>query len=181
MKLTLSAARGALLLSLACLAPTAARADVTYTYVGNDFSSGIQPPFTASDHITGSFVLAQPLAPGLALQAVTPLSFSYNDGIQTASSANAGVNGFQVSTDTYGNIKHWDIYIMFPQGEFISKDTSASTLDSSFENGITASNAAAPGIWSQSSVPEPSSLFAVGSGLFGLLLCRRRKPLRKPE
>ena len=57
------------------------RAQTTYFYNGNPFTAfagGLSCP--PECHITGSFTVAQPLAPNLNQVTITPISFRFTDG-----------------------------------------------------------------------------------------------------
>src|ERR1700761_6939770 len=95
-----------------------ADAEVIYTYTGNDFTSSgtIGTPesataYTTSDSVTGEFTLATPLGDNLTNYSFTPLSYSFNDGVDTLSSSNSYVyyTSFYVSTNGSGDITAWSI------------------------------------------------------------------------
>jgi hypothetical protein len=84
----------------------------TYSYSGPPFTS-----FYGTDScplicgVTGSFTMAQPLAPNLAFGPVTPESFSFTDGSNVITNLNYGQGNsiISVSTDASGNILYWQI------------------------------------------------------------------------
>lgn len=86
------------------------RASVTYTYVGNPFTSA-SGAYTTSMRVTGSFDTLIPLAPGLENRDVraSVLSYSFADGIQTLTDANSVLVSFRISTDSDGGITQWQI------------------------------------------------------------------------
>lgn len=181
----------ALLLGLACLGSAKARADVTYTYTGNPFTYA-EYPFTTSQSVTGSFVLSQPLADSLSFATITPLSFIFIDGEQSIASTNAYQGTFSVSTDSAGVIDAWNISLASQPSSVVPEIVTAyygpGDLGNSdmgfYPTGIGYAYVRdAPGTWAVSSVissvPEPSALWILGSGLLGLaFLCRGRKTLR---
>jgi hypothetical protein len=158
-----------------------AKADTVYTYTGLNFITGCT---TCS--ITGSFAVAAPLAPDLngttcgpgipavpVCIPVIPDSFSFTDnGGITITSSTAAFDYFYVNTDDDGNITNWNIFMsLSPVGE-----TSLATFrffealgDQSNDGSIPS-----PGTWS---VPEPSSMLLLATGLLALVgLGLRRNP-----
>ena len=175
----LPAIGAALVLGLSCLGSIAARADVIYTYTGNDFTSAISP-YTTSDSITGYFVVATPLAANLSLGPITPISFSFSDGVDTLTNANTTSQTFYVATSPSGSLSNWGIAVATAAStEGIEICNSAICTPSQFDNGWTdneassAVNRSDPGSW-QSSVPEPPSMATLITGLLGLVLLFRR-------
>ncbi|HEY4757889.1 MAG TPA: hypothetical protein VIH43_04970, partial [Chthoniobacterales bacterium] len=57
---------------------------ITYTYTGTPFTT-VNGPYTTSDKVTGFVELMSALGPNLGpgLTSVTPLAFSFFDGVQT--------------------------------------------------------------------------------------------------
>jgi hypothetical protein len=101
---------------LALLGLSAANANVILTYTGNDFTT-LSPPgppsnYTATDKVTASITLANPLGDNLNLASVTPLAFSLNDGVQTITDASSlAVKEFLFSTDSAGAITAWVVEV----------------------------------------------------------------------
>jgi hypothetical protein len=101
---------------LALLGLSAANANVILTYTGNDFTTLSPPfapnPYTATDKVTASITLANPLGDNLNLALVTPLAFSLNDGVQTITDASSlAVKEFLFSTDSAGAITAWVVEV----------------------------------------------------------------------
>ncbi|HUJ30121.1 MAG TPA: hypothetical protein VLY23_02490 [Candidatus Acidoferrum sp.] len=87
-----------------------AHADTVYSYTGSDFATWTNTSCPPVCHITGSLTLAAPLLPGLNFTDVTPLSFSFTDGITTLTNVNAPNFIIEFSTDpTTGAITFWDL------------------------------------------------------------------------
>lgn len=116
MRLCMFVLLSALLLPLPLVADT-----WTYTYTGNDFQAGLTVlPYTTSDFTSVSFTLAAPLADnygnpvtGLAPR-ITPLAWSFSDGVQTDTSADAGAfSDFLLVTNGSGQIVDWDVWEEF--------------------------------------------------------------------
>ena len=93
----------------------AALADSTYSFVGVNYSTvtnnttctvGTCASYTTSQHIVGSFTTTLPLGGGLVDFAITPASYSFNDGVNTIASSNpeARIYRFKVYTDGQGRI-----------------------------------------------------------------------------
>ena len=99
-----------------------AGADVIYSYTGNNFTQFVDstPPagaYSATDHVTVTFRLANAIAPNATNVTVTPLSFTLTDGRNTLTELNAfgtisGPNQFSnISTDASGAIVGWNITV----------------------------------------------------------------------
>lgn len=102
----------ALLLGVVCSWSPKAIASVTYTYVGNDFSAAAAP-YTTSERITGNFTPSAALGDNLAAQTITPLAFSFNDGIETITQANAVFSIFiEFATGPTGAITSWYVGVV---------------------------------------------------------------------
>ncbi len=147
-------------------------------YTGNDFTL-VTSPYTTSDHVTVQLEFLAALAADLPLGAVTPVSFSFNDGHQTITSP--AFNAFiELATDAGGNISGWDLGVCgditcLPQ--IVTRHTGADTADvgqlipQGVQEGRVIGNA---GVWT-SSVPEPSGMAVGAIGLAGLGWVRRRR------
>jgi hypothetical protein len=104
-----------LALAVALFTATPAEASAIYTYTGNNFNLvsvfGPTTPadtYTTADRVTLDMELAAPLAANLsALTTVTPLSFTFTDGVNTITAANATLAQFRVATDASGTISSW--------------------------------------------------------------------------
>ena len=177
-KLVVSAA---LLLGLACLGSTNARADFIYTYTGNDFTSA-DPPFTTSDSVTGYFVLSTPLGPNLQNVSPIPLSFSFSDGVSTVTDQSPGASHFFESFDTDGNGVPTEWFINVDASN-LSNITLNGSGDMTEKLGLGTPTPEAKsntkGTFVVSEVPEPASTLMLGSSLLSLALLRRKwKSLR---
>jgi len=100
-------------------------AQTTYTYSGDNFTTiklliapssalTILTPLTCPPlcQLTGSFTLSQPLPPNQPLKSITPVSFTFSDGLSTVSSPiNSEIFDFRLGTDGQGQINQWHIYV----------------------------------------------------------------------
>jgi hypothetical protein len=115
-----------LLLAVAVLliaTASVALADTTYTYTGNPFTdfSGIYP-LSGTSNVSGSFTVAQALAPNLFDAQVTPTTWGFTDGHffwgpgdyldangDGKPNGLVGTGAFVITTDSNGNITNWGI------------------------------------------------------------------------
>lgn len=144
-------------------------ANVIYTYNGTPFTT-VTGPYTTSDKVTGSLELMSALGPNMSPTSVTPLSFSFSDGVQTITNSSVGLFvNISFGTGPTGAITQWAVQVGTASG-IIQTVNSITAFDSGhlvpLENGsglvVFAHN---PGIWSMSTSSVPD----VGSTL-GLLL-----------
>jgi len=98
----------------------------TYTFESAPYVS-VNPPYTTSMRVTGSFTTSSPLPPNLALTAIGDFggsglvtSYSFDDGVNTYTPANSSYRyllpiNFRVGTDASGEINEYDIFLVTPQ------------------------------------------------------------------
>jgi hypothetical protein len=113
----------------ALAAAPAAQADVVYTYTGNAFElfrNDSNATYTAANHISGSFTLADGAWSNLDQQTISPLAFDFTDGRVHLTTANFETS-FQVSTDAAGQITSWRLYLFAPLVSGLGYDTIYST------------------------------------------------------
>lgn len=117
--LVLLMATAALLIATASVA----LADTTYTYTGNPFTdfAGIYP-LSGTSNVSGSFTVAQPLAPNLFDAQISPTAWDFTDGHffwgpgpyldangDGQPNGLVGTGAFVITTDSAGNITNWAI------------------------------------------------------------------------
>jgi hypothetical protein len=153
-------------------------ADTIYSYTGNPFTIAVSP-YTTNDFISGSFDLATPLGSNFPPSiTISPLSFSFSDGVRTYTSTTSEVVFFVIQTDASGIPSGWLISassLLFPT-LFLTRNAPGSPigLPADFVTDvptvtIIASNHDAPGTWSVTSIePVPGPI--AGAGLPGLML-----------
>jgi hypothetical protein len=163
-----------------------AAADTVYTYTGNDFTTATSP-YTTSDSITGSFTVATPLGDNLVDSVIDPSSFTFSDGVNTITTANAVSDTFEVSTNASGAIISWSISII---GSTSDLQTYNVPGDPDFisdavpvigpHHGTLANNTLDPGTWTVSVPLAPLPLYVqltvitLGAlGLFGFRKMRK--------
>jgi hypothetical protein len=170
--------------ALSAMLPASSRADTIYTYTGNVFVSA-SSPYTITDSVSGWIDLSAPLGNSVGPLTITPVSFSFSDGVQTITNNNAASVGFDAFvTNAFGVIVNWDIGLSGVVGTITSINGLGGDLI--FDRGTQGSvgsilrglNGDSPGTWSVSTTPIPAALplFASGLGAMGLLgWWRKRK------
>ena len=136
---------------------------------------------TAPDLVTGSFTLSSPLAANLQFSDnnVTPVSFSFSDGVQTFSSSSGLTDVFfNFATDGSGKILNW--YVLLSNGPTSNRIATSSyipftVIDYGALNSSEGEIFNDPGRWSAATtVPEPGSLMPGGAALLVLSAFLRR-------
>lgn len=157
---------------------TAAQANVILNYTGNDFTSFFSP-YTGTDKVTETIILATQLGDNLNFASVTPLAFSLSDGVQTIDNSNGSIAvPFRFSTSATGAITKWET-IVFLSADDSNRIFSLNNIPSEafVEDGGQihfpppqgfAANGNNPGIWTITTVPEPPTVFDLSAGLLGL-------------
>jgi len=178
---------GASFAMLLAASPRPARADVVYTYTGNDFTS-VSGSYNTTDSLDGSMTFTTALASDLDDAELYPTSFTFSDGVQTITNSTATNSVYiEVSTDAAGIIDSWYMYFPNPGSgnyiETIANSQGSLTEDVGSTSSVVAYDENNPGTWTESPVaaPEPSSLAIIAVGMSVLGLFCRRRPNRLPE
>lgn len=168
-----------------------------YLYTGYAFQE-TGGAYTSSDSVTGTFTVASllPLSSGTTLVPLTPLSFSFSDGVQTLTNNTPGIQAsFSFYTGATGLPYEWSvdlIQLITPTlyNEISVQAHTGGTGDSGyyeFSPGGSGSIAFSsfPGRWtvtdnvtSTGAAPEPDSLVLAASGMLmanGGVWRRRRR------
>jgi YVTN family beta-propeller protein len=126
-------------------------ASTTYNITGNPFTTFTGAASCSPDcNVTGSFTLAQPLAPNLSNATITPTSFSFSVGTSNLTQANTTSASFSsVSTDASGSITAWSISLSSSNFTIDTANNSATVQDFYQQTSPqgTASNANSPATW----------------------------------
>ena len=158
-----------------------ARADMIYTYTGNDFTS-VTSPYVKSDFISGVLDFQTALGPNFAFQEVSPASFTFTGGVAGDTLTNLNSSGaFFAATDGYGNLDGWYMVTTSntdPNAHVQLQNTpyDGTQLDFFTNTNADGYNQFAAGQWvaSVSTVPEPSTLILMIAAVTGLWGVRRR-------
>ena len=167
------------------LSASITRADVIYTYTGNDFTS-VSGSYTTTDSITGYIDLSTALGATSGPLTLTPVSFSFSDGLQTISNTNATAALF---SDFYTNASgvpiSWAIALVTSGGSnnigSCVTNASVTCMPGDFDQGNFGMSTGTvnndPGSWAVTETPLPAALplFATSLGAMGLLGWRRKR------
>jgi hypothetical protein len=172
-----------LLAFMSLLGFSPANADTIYTYTGNGFTSN-SGSFTDADSVTGTIDLAIGLGDNSGLVEISPVSYSFSDGVQTLTNSNSSMSvSSYLITNAVGTPVLWDVLVrandlsgevsstvqMYVQEDFVFAQQASYSFASNSD----------PGTWSTSvtATPLPAALplFASGLGALGLLGWRRKR------
>ena len=165
--------------SIFALSASMAHASVAYKYQGEGYDQ-VSGVYDTTMSLTGNVEFTTSL-PANLFQEVFPISFRFDDGVNTITDENATSSRFGFATDNLGDIIGWQISVKIEEGTGIrgvisdklmlySQDV-ASNLTDTF--GGLAGNRDNPGSWTV--VPIPPAILLLGSGLLGLIIIARRK------
>jgi hypothetical protein len=175
-----------------CFAAIAAKADVIYSYTGNDFTTiEGNPPQTTSEFLTLSLTFDSALPPDNPFGKTitqTLLSWTISDQLFTYNQNNATISLAAFATDANGNITSWGALDdpFSTQGAYETIWTwcvNGSCFDSSTDNYYAneigeVSNFNNPGIWTttqSSAEPSTSAMGAIGAAVLLVAIRRRRR------
>ena len=175
----------ALVLGL-CLFAASARADTIYTYTGNPFTDffGVDSCTNSVGEcsISGSFTLAAALPPNLPVTVLTPLKFSFTDGVNTINNKNQdGTLQMLIATGPGGQILDWSflnlgsvtVRLSTEGGPFVAIASDETLTQTPVGGGVLMTIGGAsvdnhPGTWritTTTATPEPSSLLLLATAL----------------
>jgi len=128
----------------------------TYRYTGNHFTE-VSGRYTTSMFVTAMVTLAGPLGANMPLTEVTPIAFTFFDGVQTISSTNPDITTqfFFFATNAQGEITFWDagveILHTLPNRGIVTSNGGnphAPPHDFGFVGPEDGQNSRSPGVWS---------------------------------
>ena len=100
---------------LLTVAPSLTTAAFTYSYTGDDYSSGTNGAFLTTPasppRVSGSFTVSNLLLPNSTLNISNLVSYSFNNGLETIDQDNGVIYVFRVSTDAQGLISQTEIQV----------------------------------------------------------------------
>jgi hypothetical protein len=189
---------GAVYACLLFIVATPALASVVYSYAGNPFNSfSSATSYSSSNLITGTVVLENLLQANSTSQP-TILSFSFTDGVQTLTEADAAIDIFEFTTDG-DSITNWRVSLQtFPaplvRGDVVqiirTYNWDVDVKDAGNRQTVAAMIGNTPifrvdsgerltttGLWvgDVAIVPLPATAWLFGSGLLGLIGLARHK------
>jgi hypothetical protein len=179
---------GTAIVFAAALIPASSRADVIYTYTGNVFTMVLPiaetNPYTNTGSVTGYFELTAALGNN-SNPSITPVAFSFSDGVNTITNLNAASSTFVINIDSTGPppgnptiVSNWYIFLTGSgYGTITTINDEATDEDCVISGANQACNYSSPGTWAVAAVPEPSTwaMLLIGFAGIGFMAYRRRQ------
>lgn len=174
---------GVLILATFCTPPAnCTPLGAIYTYTGNDFTSA-SAPFTTSDKITGSFTVAAALGDNQSLTSITPIAFTFSDGVYTVTNLTAISYFIEVATNSLGQITDWEIGINESALPLIQTlgpisdltDCCSDLVSNASWTGFGDNPQGDNGSWTATLLPEPSPFVLTITALLALAFVARKR------
>ena len=150
----------------------------TYQYTGNPFTT-VSGPYTTSDFVTAMITLATPLGPNFS-GSVSPIAFTFSDGVQTITNLNATFSSFFFQTGPTGAIIGWVVNGFVPGGHVASLGSAGLGADEGESIDGRGLNSNQPGTWAMVGVvPDTGStlsLMTLTLMALGLVARRFQRP-----
>ncbi len=149
---------------------------ITYDYTGNTFTNATAP-YTTSDKVTVSVTLSMPLGNSFS-GSVSPIAFSFSDGVQTITNLNAIFSQFIFATSPSGAIETWNLAASVNPGFNIvtSNEPGSQVFDgTAIQNSGHGSNSNNPGTWTVAAAPDGgTSITLLSLSVTALAVAARR-------
>jgi len=115
MKKYMSRSIGILMLSGFFLLASVANAQITYTYLGNNFDK-VSGPYTTANRVSGEIVVSSKVSANGPSQITEDmvLSYSFSDGVRTFTQSNSIMCSFFLDIDAAGAVESWRIRLRGP-------------------------------------------------------------------
>lgn len=167
-----------------------ADASIIHTYTGinyTQFNPDTGNIYNDTMSVTGFFTTSDPLLPNsdYSLLGTLGFTFSFFDGVNEIKSVDGATsNGFTIETDANGLIEFWSFNAIEPNGSNLNAITSRKQLFSGYDiaqwdvsgEDYNFAITYTSGEWvsTQIPVPEPGTIWLLGSVLFGLVVLRNK-------
>jgi hypothetical protein len=168
--------------ALSAIGAVSSMADTIYTYTGMDFTT-VSGSYTTSDYVSGIIDLANPIGADAFGVTLSPVSFSFTDGVQTLTNLSSLVSAsfIDFSTNASGIPTAWEVHLVksfsVPIDIYTASSPPLLVAVDDVNSGPYGYVQGSPGTWSVAETPLPAALplFASGLGALGLLGWRRKR------